>query len=271
MQRSFPITLETPIKVVASKRVASVSPDEPATAVRKLIRETRARIALVVDRDGRLLGVITRGDVLVISSRKSNAKARDIMSRPAIVLNEDDLIGDAVKLMLKYDEWYAPVVDSEERAKAVFGLEHAIQRMLDENPEYLESVKLSEIMTRDVETVSADDFVSSVWEKMVKRRYAGFPVVDEKGRLVGIVTQYDILAKSTPITRETVGGPSRGSRIREVMTRTVTYLTPNDTAATAASLMVERGYGRIPIVESPKTKRLVGIVDREDIVRLLYR
>ena len=269
MQRNFPITLETPIGVVASKRITSVSPEEPATAVRKLMRETRARIALVVDRSNKLLGVITRGDILIISSRKSNAKARDIMSRPVLVLNDNTTIGEAVDLMLKYDEWYAPVVDEDGRALAVFGLEHAIQRMLDENPEFLESIRLADIMTRDVETVSADDFVSSVWEKMVERRYAGFPVVDEKGRLVGIITQYDILAKSGPIARETAGGPSRGSRIREIMTRTVTYLTPEDTAARAASLMAERGYGRIPIVESPKTRRLVGIVDREDIVRLL--
>ena len=266
MERPFSITLETPVGAICSRNIIQVAPEELATTIRRHMRERRARIALVVNRDGKLLGVISRGDLLVIGSRKSNARAKDLMSEPVVVLNYDTKIKTALKSMLRYDEWYAPVL-SDGRVYGVFGLEHAIQRMIDEDPDYLKGVKVEEIMSRDVETVSPDDFVSNVWEKMRELRYAGLPVVDDKGRLVGIVTQHDILARGVTIARATSGGPLRGSRIREIMTPSVEYVEPLDPVLEAAKLIVHRGYGRIPVVEK-KTRRLVGIVDREDIVRL---
>ena len=247
----------------------TVSPEEPATGVRKKLRERKARIALVIDRDSKLLGVITRGDVLIITSRKSNARAHDIMEEPRIILRENERLGSAVKRMLEYDEWYAPVVSGDGMLVGILGLEHVIQRMLDENENYLKNITVQDIMTSDVEAVKEDDYVSSLWEKMIERKYAGFPVVDPKGKLMGIVTQYDILARGGIIARETSGGPSRGSRIREIMTRSVEYAHPEDPAARPARLMVSKGYGRIPVVEE-ETRRLIGIVDREDIVRLMF-
>ncbi len=264
----FPVTRDTLVGEISTRKFALISPEEPATSVRRLMRELRSRVAVVVDRRNRLLGIITRGDILTISSRKSNARAKDLMREPTVVLSYNDKVVDAVKAMLRADEWYAPVVKND-IVDSLFGLEHAIQRMLDEGEDELEKIPVADIMTREVETVSPDDHVMSVWEKMRELRYAGLPVVDEKGRLIGIVTQHDLLAKGVVIARETTGGPSRGAKIRDLMTSAVEYVTVSDSAAAPAKLMVYRGYGRIPVVESRKTRKLVGIVDREDIVRLL--
>ena len=264
--RPFSLTLETPVGKSCSRSFLSVSPEEPATALRRLFRERRARLALVVDRDGRMLGVVDRGDILVISSRKSNARARDLMHDPLVVLEPNYTIEKALTLMLRSDEWYAPVIEAG-RPTCIFGLENAIQRMLDEDPDYLRGIPAEDVMSRDVETASPDDYVAHVWEKMRELRYAGLPVVDEKGRLVGIITQHDLLASGAVIARETTGGPARGSKIREVMTRSVEYIGPRDPVFRAAALMVERGFGRVPVADA-KTKKLLGIIDREDIVRI---
>ncbi len=269
MVQHFSITLATPVGTICSRNIVVVRPEEPATSVRRYLRATRTRIALVENRNGKLEGVIDRGDLLTISSRKSNARVRDLMREPLVVLDHDDTVEKAVKQLLRVDEWYAPVL-KEEKIYGVFGLEHAIQRMLDEEEEYLEKIKTGEIMSREVETVSPDDYAINVWDKMRSLRYAGLPVVDEKGRLVGIVTQYDLLAKGVVVAMETSGGPARGPRIREIMTPNVEYVTPEAPVTRVARLIVNRGYGRIPVVESRRSRKLVGIVDREDIVRLLF-
>jgi CBS domain-containing protein len=265
----FPITAETPVGLVSTRKIVTVYPDEPATSVRRLLREYKTRLALVIDRNERLLGIVTRGNILVISSRKSNARARDLMETPVFTFDKDTLISNAVKRMLKADEWYVPVLDNG-KVYGVFGLEHAIQRMLDENDELLDNISVSEIMTTEIETVRPDDYLSSVWDKMIELRYAGLPVTDDKGRLVGIITQYDLLAGGVVLAREAVGGPSRGGRIREYMTSAVEFVTTQDSVGKAARLIVNRGYGRIPVVSDKKSRKLVGIVDREDVVKLLF-
>jgi CBS domain-containing protein len=53
------------------------------------------------------------------------------------------------------------------------------------------------------------------------------------------------------------------------MTRPCTHLYPWSKALEAATIMVNRNIGRIPVVESDKTRKIIGIVDREDIVKLL--
>ena len=264
----FQKTLSSPVSLLMDKDPLRVYPDDPLTRVRALFRSTRARIAYVVDpRKGKLLGRITRADILTITSLKSNALVESVMEEPPVVLDQDSRVEDALRAMLRADEWYAPVVEGG-TLRGSLGLENIIQSMLEENPDYLAGREVEEVMTRDVKSVSPDDFVSSIWDLMREYNYAGLPVVDEKGRLVGIVTQYDLLASGVKLALESSGGPHHGPRVREVMTTSVEYLYPWSSVKEAAELIVRRGYGRLPVVESETSRRLAGIVDREDVVRL---
>lgn len=264
----FPATRSSPVSRLMNPSPVKVSPGDPATRVRSIFRSTGARVVYVVDRDGRLLGWITRREILYITSSKSTATAQSLMDEPPVTLHPHDRVGDAVSKMLRVDEWYAPVTDSG-RLLGSLGLENVMASMVEEDPDSLASVRLEDIMSRDTVTVSPEDSVSSLWRKMEEYRYSGVPVVDEKGRLLGIVTVYDLLSEAARLAFESSSGPLRGPRVREVMTSPATYLYPWSSALDAAKLMVERGYGRIPVVESERTRRLVGIVDREDIVKLM--
>ncbi len=264
----FPVTRGSPVSKLMDPSPVKVSPGDPATKVRSIFRSTGARVVYVVDRDDRLLGWITRREILYITSSKSTATAQSLMDDPPVILQPNDPVGDAVSKMLRVDEWYAPVLDSR-RLVGNLGLEHVVASMIAEDPDSLASVRLEDLMSKDTVTVGPEDTVSSLWRKMEEYKYSGVPVVDEKGRLVGIVTVYDLLSEAARLAFESSSGPLRGPRVREVMTSPATYLYPWSTALDAAKLMVERGYGRIPVVESERTRRLVGIVDREDIVRLM--
>ncbi len=266
MARLFPRTYSSPVSRLMDRDPPRVYPDEPATRVRSLFRKTGSRVVYVVDRDGRLLGWITRGEILAVTSSKSAATAKSIMADPPVVLEPGQQAGPAVSRMLSVDEWYAPVVE-DGRLVGSLGLEHVIASVLDENPEALRSVEVERVMTREVVSASVDDFVASIWRLMREHRYSGLPVVDSKGRLVGIVTAYDLLAEGARPAFEASGGPSRGPRVREVMTSPPVYLYPWSTLEEAARIMVKKGYGRLPVVDSETRRRLAGILDREDVVR----
>ncbi|MEB3780495.1 MAG: CBS domain-containing protein [Desulfurococcales archaeon] len=271
--------LKKPLYMILHKHVSEllnpdpliVLPTESVGAVRRLMRDTGVRVVLVSDRKGRLLGWVPRRVILNISSRKTSARIKNLMEDPPILLEPQDRLKSALDLMLRHDEWYAPVIESG-KIKGLLGLEHVIKAALENASNTLSTVKIQDIMTHSPLHVKPDEFISGIWNLMRKWKYAGFPVVDDKYRLVGIITQFDLLRKGyTRIELESESGPHRGPRVRDAMTTSVVYLYPWSNALEAAKLMVNRGLGRIPIVESEDTKRLVGIVDREDVVRILLR
>ncbi len=246
-----------------------VLPTESVGAIRRLMRDTGVRVILVSDGRGRLLGWVPRRVILTITSRKTSARIKNLMEDPPVVLNPENKLLDALELMLRHDEWYAPVIESN-RIVGLLGLEHVIKNMVDEAPQKLDVIELNHIMTSSPLYVKPDEFISGIWNLMKETKYAGFPVVDDKSRLIGIITQFDLLKRGyTRIELESESGPHRGPRVRDAMTTSVIYLYPWSKAIEAAKLMVYRGLGRIPIVESEETKKLVGIVDREDIVKIL--
>ncbi len=234
-----------------------------------MMRDTGARVVLVME-ELVLLGWVPRRNALLITSRKTTAKARDIMEDPPIILEPRSRVDESIRRMLSVDEWYAPVVKGK-TLEGLLGLEHVISHYLTHGGGLLAGVEVRDVMSKDVVSVRPDDFVSSIWRIMVETKYAGLPVVDEKGRLVGIITQYDLLKKGyARVELKSESGQHKGPRVKEAMTYTVHYLYPWSSVEEAARLMVERGYGRVPIVEGEDTRRLVGIIDREDVIRVIF-
>ena len=248
--------------------VITVYPRDSAAKVRKIFRDFKPRTVAVVDDNAKLLGVIYRSSIVALTSRKTNAEAKDIMETPEYSTGLGANLIETVENMIKYDEWNVMVTDENNVLRGGFFLETFIRKSLELCSERLRDVKVSDFMSEDVVTVSPDDFITSVINKMIEKRYSGFPVVDEKRRLVGIITQYDIINRGlTRVELESESGPSKGARVRKAMTYSVFHLYPWSPITEAMKAMVERGYGRIPIVDDPYEKKLVGIIDREDVAR----
>jgi CBS domain-containing protein len=259
-----------PIKEIMRDPVI-VDEGTPVTRLRKTFRDLRLRI-VVVARGRRLIGLIKRANILRVSSTKSEALARDVMEDPKFTLSESSTIHDAFRLMVKYDEWYGIVVGQSWSVQGIVGMEDIVGIGLKMAGDVLGKTKVSDVMSTEVVYVKPDDTVSRIWRLMESLGYAGFPVVNNKMRLVGIITQYDLIRKGyTRIELESESGPRSGPRVSEAMTYSVEYLYPWSTLREAAELMVKRGYGRIPVVDGPKTRVLVGVVDREDVARVIVR
>jgi CBS domain-containing protein len=257
------------VKEIMDGKHPAIYTDDLATKARAVIRDFNLRILPVTNGDKKLLGKVSRRDVMTISSSKSSIQVKGIMTPARHVATVDDDVTSTVKTMLKVNVWCAPVVTSPQDGtyRGVLGLERFIEKQIETSPEKF-AREVSEIMTKDVVTCSPEDEVEHIWRLMQERRFAGLPVV-KNGKLVGIVTQKDLLESGAVLpTFESKKGRF-SPRISSVMQTNVVAVEPSVRAIRVAKVMVSKDIGRVPVKD--KAGRLVGIVDREDVVRLAVK
>lgn len=142
-------------------------------------------------------------------------------------------------------------------------------------------MKIHEIMQRDVVTVAPETSLKDVAGLLVERRISGLPVCAEDGRVVGVISEADIVQKEQTddfASNALLGhllDQAYGDGIRfaartagGAMTAPAVTIRSSDDVAQAAHLMVTRRVNRLPVVDGA---RLVGIVTRSDLVRAFYR
>ena len=259
------------IKEIMNARHPFIYEDELATKARAIIRDSSLRILPVVDPHKRLLGKVSRRDVMTISSSVSPMRVKGIMTPARHVATDDDDAAETIKAMFRVDVWYAPVVASSQNKTydGVIGLENFIEPAIRTNPERLIR-DVSESMTRNVLTCSCEDEVGSVWRLMQQKRLSGLPVV-MNGKLVGMVTQKDLLESGSvlPTFEAQKGRFQASSKISSIMKTGITAVKPSTKMIQVAKVMVSKDIGRVPVED--ENGKLIGIVDREDIARLLAK
>ncbi len=143
-------------------------------------------------------------------------------------------------------------------------------------------MRVREFMTRGVVTVRPETAVHAIAALMVEKRISGMPVVDDGGRLIGIVSQGDLLHRAEVGTERqhkwwlrVFGDPNtlarefskaHGLKAQDVMSQKVVAIGPDAEFREAADLMDKHGLKRLPVLEDG---RLIGIFTRYDLVRAL--
>lgn len=141
-------------------------------------------------------------------------------------------------------------------------------------------MRAASIMTRDVITVAPDDSVRDAALMLLKNRISAMPVLNDQGRLIGVVSEGDLLRRveigtdeRRPWWRELFAGSERlardyirahGRKVSDIMTSSAIVASPDTELSEIASLMERNGIKRLPIVEEG---RLVGLVSRADLLR----
>ena len=141
-------------------------------------------------------------------------------------------------------------------------------------------MQAKDVMTSWVATIGPQATVREAAKLMAERRISAVPVVDDKDRLVGIVSEGDLLrrlelgtqpegswwlkALASSTAREYV--KSHSTVVRDIMTTGVVSIRPELPLGEVARLMEEHHVKRLPVLEAG---RLVGIVSRADLVRAL--
>lgn len=254
---------------IMDRNYPSIYLDELATKARAVLRERSLRLLPVVDDRKRLVGVVSRTEIMNITSSISPIRVKGIMLAPPYTATPDIDVVKAMREMIRLDEWYVPVVQSTQNPSyaGVLGLEHFILKSLERDVAKL-STPILNIMSTKLLTCSRNDEVDDVWQRMKKRSFAACPVV-EKGKPVGIITQQNLLESGGvfPAFEAKKGRFKAPTKISFVMKTPIVSLKPTDSVRDAAVLMLKRNIGHVPVVDDKGV--LVGIVDREDVVRTI--
>jgi len=131
-----------------------------------------------------------------------------------------------------------------------------------------------------VVSVSPETTLKQVAELMLEHGFSGVPVVDADRRVLGVVSEADIVGGEAGPTGEggmlararAFAGPARASMPRtagEAMSSPAVTIGPDETVVHAARLIAERGVNRLPVVD--EDGKLVGILTRADVVRAFVR
>ena len=143
-------------------------------------------------------------------------------------------------------------------------------------------MNVADIMTQRVISVTPETKIAEAARLMLQHRISGLPVVDDKGAVVGIVTEGDLVRRFELGTErhrarwvELLIGPGRLARdyvdaharaVGEVMTADIASVSPRATLPEVVRLMEKRHVKRVPVIEDGV---LVGIVSRANLVRAL--
>ncbi len=147
--------------------------------------------------------------------------------------------------------------------------------------EGLPDVQVSEVMRREVATVHPDSPLTQVVELLLDKDFTAVPVVDDQGKVVGMVSDSDLLTrggmsvtislqKATDLDyvrelHESLDRPNH--KVSEVMTRDVETVAPDAILGQAAKVMVEKHLKRLPVVDGDG--KLVGILGRLDVLNTI--
>jgi CBS domain-containing protein len=133
-------------------------------------------------------------------------------------------------------------------------------------------MRTCDVMSSPVVTVAPDAQLKDVAATLVEHGINAVPVVDDSDRLVGIVSEADLLTlKATPspgLRPHSAAMPDSPHTAREVMSHSVYTLTQDTDTAAAARLLLRHGLKSVPVVAGD---RVVGIVARRDLLRLIAR
>jgi chloride channel protein, CIC family len=118
----------------------------------------------------------------------------------------------------------------------------------------LRTTAVMDVMNRVVDTVAAGDTVGDISDRLARGERGAFPVIDDEGHCVGVVTRHDLIGRELP----------RDSTVGEVVSADVISIGPEASLLDAMQRMSEEGVTHLPVIEHGL---LVGICTRADIVR----
>ncbi|MBU2560312.1 CBS domain-containing protein [archaeon] len=151
----------TLVKDAMTKDAATFSPDASVYDCAKILREKKISGAPVVDENGKVIGILSEADIIkIIESKDININL--------ILPSPFDVLELPVRMKLGLDD----VMKSAKKAA---------------------SARARDAMTRKVFTVNQEDDISEATKIMAERNINRLPVMDENGKLVGIITRGDVI------------------------------------------------------------------------------
>ncbi|MBU4533966.1 MAG: CBS domain-containing protein [Eubacteriales bacterium] len=144
-----------------------------------------------------------------------------------------------------------------------------------------------DVMTTEVISVHPDDEIEKVAQLLLEHHISGLPVLNDEGKLVGVVTEGDLVIREKKVRAPLhvvildsliyLEKPHRfieevkraaAQKVGEVMSTKLYTVGPDASVEKVATKMVERRINRVPVVDTDN--KLLGIISRQDIIRATF-
>lgn len=270
------------VKDVMTRDVATVTPDMTVVDLARLLDGKNYHGVPVVDREGDLAGVVTTTDLAEKAGvdgggLREGLLVHDIMSPPSGVISPDATLLDAARVMVSRSFRRLPVVEGRHLVGIIsrFDLLRTVSSRVDEPED--ERVRgasplapVAAVMRRNVPTVSEDDSLRAVLERVGSSKLQLAIVVDEWRHVVGLVTDAELVEKLAPGGDDEPGhvhdesGEARHLRARDIMQPDVETVFGDTPMGQALKTMMDARQKVLPVVDN--AWRLEGMVDRRDLL-----
>jgi len=127
----------------------------------------------------------------------------------------------------------------------------------------LEEVRVEEVMTKDVLTLLPSVTVAEFLEEIARHHHIGFPIKDEMGKVLGIVTLQD--AMKVPKEKRS------STTIEAICSKDLLTIFPENSVAEAFEKMTKNNVGRLLVVDRRDRRLLRGIITRSDIMHAIRK
>lgn len=252
-------------------------------AVRIMTSKGFRRLPITDAGTGHIVGIVTCLDIVdflgggerhkIISEKFAgninaavNESVRKIMKKEVIVLDHHASIADALNTMMKEKIGGIPILNSNGEMDAIVSERDFVHLVAGIKT----GITINDCMSHDVVTVSPDTTLRAAAKVMIKRGFRRLPIV-KNGILLGIVTSFDVMKYlgSGDIFKSLVNGNSGKLSdafempIKHFIKRDVIWAPPHLDVGEAASIMLDKGIGSLPVIDNGK---LAGIITERDFL-----
>ncbi|HEG43523.1 MAG TPA: CBS domain-containing protein [Phycisphaerales bacterium] len=126
--------------------------------------------------------------------------------------------------------------------------------------------ELEEMMSANVVTITEETTIPEAIALLVKHNITGLPVVDKTMKLIGIISEKDILKIAYSFQTKKYDSSNPANTIQSVMSTDIVSFDINDRISDICKCLMESEFRRVPIL---KDGRVVGIVSRKDLLEIL--
>lgn len=235
--------------------------DDYVTKARSVLRDDIFRELYIVDEKDRLMGYLDISDVLLVVDTKSNVTVKGFIKEAARVAPETPLAEVAFAIMTAHTN-SAAIVDGDGVLQGGVLFSELFPVLLSRHEP---RGRVEDAMSREVVTSSPEDPIHRIHNLIVTSGFIAFPVVQKKD-VIGIISRRDLLRAGN--VRTSVKNQA-DTTVDRVMTTPVITVAPDDPVAKASRLMVDHDISILPVID--ERKRLVGVIDRHDVLSSLPR
>lgn len=240
-----------------------------------LLRQFQRVRHLPVVQDGRLVGMLTRADVLryAFSHPGQDVSVQRLMSTPAERVRSGDSLHTAAERMVAAHVHGLPVVDGGDQVLGIItdsDVMAAIASRKVRAPTGLDDVPVEAVMTAYALTVSPSATLREVGSMMLSKGVRHIPVVsDDDERLVGIISERDLRSRlgARPDDWFAMDRPELEEKVETVMIRDPIAVAAGTPLTEAMDVLIDEGIGAVPVVDD--NEQIVGIFSYVDVLTFI--